>query len=265
MVPLLQSLPISRLQPRTRLPPGFGANSTANLAVPTTHLQQKAVNLRFASTRDRIHRLSNPPPPSLSNRSTDIRPSPPVRQQNEFPLKKALLLLDPTKVTSAVNKEMDKVFTKFYTLRLITPAQVEPNAVFLRNKLIIREKTNKDVTTRLALDGSQQPPHTYGATHAGTSDSTHRSFVLATSLTDPTSRAVPLISFDFDIPGAFLNNNPLTRDHTGNTQLCTRMTNELPPPYGGALCEIVGAHYGLKQSNHIYNQDLIKLLTEDGF
>ena len=132
MVPLLQSLPISRLQPRTRLPPGFGANSTANLAVPTTHLQQKAVNLRFASNRDRIHRLSNPPPPSLSNRSTDIRPSPPVRQQNEFPLKKALLFLDPTKVTSAVNKEMDKVFTTFHTLRLITPAQVEPNTNIIR-------------------------------------------------------------------------------------------------------------------------------------
>jgi hypothetical protein len=145
-------------------------------------------------------------------------------------LKKALLLLDPTKVKAAVDKEMDKVFTKFHTLRLITPAQVEPNAVFLRNKLILREKTNKDVTARLALDGSQQPPHTYGSTHAGTSDSTHRSFVLATSLADSTARAVPLISFDFDIPGAFLNNNPLTREHTGNTQLCTRMTKELPPP-----------------------------------
>ena len=257
--------PPLRLQPRARLPPGFWANSTANLAVPTTHLQRKAINLRLASNRDRIHKLSNPPPPSLTNRSTDIRPSPPARQQNEFPLKKALFLLDPTKIKAAVDKEMDKVFTKFHTLRLITPAQVEPNAVFLRNKLILREKTNKDVTARLALDGSQQPPHTYGSTHAGTSDSTHRSFVLATSLADSTARAVPLISFDFDIPGAFLNNNPLTREHTGNTQLCTRMTKELPPPYGGALCEIVGAHYGLKQSNHIYDQDLIKLLTDDGF
>ena len=260
-----QTHPPLRLQPRARLPPGFWANSTANLAVPTTHLQRKAINLRLASTRDRIHKLSNPPPPSLTNRSTDIRPSPPARQQNEFPLKKALLLLDHSKVKAAVDKEMDKVFTKFHTLRLITPAQVEPNAVFLRNKLILREKTNKDVTARLALDGSQQPPHTYGATHAGTSDSTHRSFVLATSLADSTARAVPLISFDFDIPGAFLNKNPLTREHTGNTQLCTRMTKDLPPPYGGALCEIVGAHYGLKQSNHIYDQDLIKLLTDDGF
>ena len=264
-IPLVLNPPTLRLQPRTRLPPGFWANSTANLAVPSTHLQRKAINLRIASNRDRIHKLSNPPPLSLTNRSTDVRPSPPARQQNEFPLKKALLLLDQNKVNAAVDKEMDKVFTKFHTLRLITAAQVEPNAVFLRNKLILREKTNKDVTARLALDGSQQPPHTYGATHAGTSDSTHRSFVLATSLADSTSRAVPLISFDFDIPGAFLNNNPLTRKHTGNTQLCTRMTKDLPPPYGGALCEIVGAHYGLKQSNHIYDQDLIKLLTDDGF
>ena len=46
---------------------------------------------------------------------------------------------------------------------------------------------------------------------------------------------------------------------------CTRMTKELPPPFGGALCEVVGVHYGLKQSNHIYDQDLIKLLKDDGF
>ena len=161
---------------------------------------------------------------------------------------------------------MHKVFTKFATLRIIQPSKVEPTAVFIRNKLILREKTNKDITARLALDGSQQPVHTYyGATHAGTSDATHRSIVLATSLADSALRAAPLITFEFDIPGAFLNNNPLTRDHTGQTQLCTRMTSDLPPPYGDALCEVVGAHYGLKQSNHIYDQDLIKLLVQDGF
>lgn len=160
---------------------------------------------------------------------------------------------------------MHKIFNQFATLRIIPPSKVEPNAVFIRNKLIIREKTNKDVTARLALDGGQQPAHTYGDTHAGTSDATHRSFVLATSIADSTVRSKPLITFDFDIPGAFLNNNPLTREHTGQTQLCTRMTKDLPPPYGGALCEVVGAHYGLKQSNHIYDQDFIKLLTDDGF
>ena len=109
---------------------------------------------------------------------------------------------------------MNKVFTKYATLRIIPPTKVEPSAVFIRNKLIIREKTNKDVTARLALDGGQQPAHTYGATHAGTSDATHRSFVLATSLADSTLRSTPLITFDFDIPGAFLNNNPLTRSNS---------------------------------------------------
>lgn len=232
---------------------------------PSGHQIRKQLLLRTAATRDRLHILANPIANSLSNRATDIRPSPPLRQQNEFPLAKALHALDPTKVNAAVTKEMDKIFTKYVSLRRISPSTVEPNAVFVRSKLIIREKTNKDVTARLALDGSQQPPHTYGATHAGTSDAPHRIFVLATSIADAAHRGKALITFDFDVPAAFINKNQLTRAQTGQTQLCTRMPKDLPYPHGGALCEVVGAHYGLKQSNHIYDQDFISLMVNDGF
>lgn len=232
---------------------------------PTGHQIRKQLLIRNASLRDRLHRQENPTSQSLSNRATDIRPSPPLRQQNEFPLAKALTALDPTKVNAAVAKEVDKVFTKYISLRRIPPSLVEPNAVFVRSKLIIREKTNKDVTARLALDGSQQPPHTYGDTHAGTSDAPHRIFVLATSVADAAHRGKTLITFDFDLPAAFINKNALTREHTGQTQLFTRMPKDLPPPHGNALCEVIGAHYGLKQSNHIYDQDFISLMLNDGF
>jgi len=85
-------------------------------------------------------------------------------------------------------------------------------------KLIIREKTNKDITARFALGGDRQPPHTYGDTHAGTSDATHRAFTLAAGQAHAAIHQLDLITFNFDIPAAFLNKNPLPRDKTGNTQ-----------------------------------------------
>ena len=66
-------------------------------------------------------------------------------------------------------------------------------------------------------------------------------------------------------PAAFLNRNPLPRDKTGNTQLFTRTPSYLPPPYNSKTCEVIGAHYGLKQSNHLYDQDFINLMTSNGF
>jgi len=168
-------------------------------------------------------------------------------------------------VNAAVTKEVDKIFVKYSSLRPIPSIAVEPTAVFVPTKLIIREKLNADVTARIALGGDRQPPHTYGETFAGTSDATHRAFALATSLAHASIHNFQLITFCFDVPAAFLNKNPLTRAHTGQTQLITRMPPNIPPPYDNALCEVIGAHYGLRQSNHIYDQDFIRLLTTNGF
>jgi hypothetical protein len=186
---------------------GYGGWGNLSAIASSGHKIRKLQKLRLASIRDRTHLQNNPPPDSLNNRSTDIRPNPPIRQQNEWPLHKALLVLDPIKVNAAVDKENKKVFETYKSLKVIRSNQVES---FVPLKLIIREKTNKDITARFALGGDRQPPHTYGDTHAGTSDATHRAFTLAAFNLD-------LITFNFDIPAAFLNRNPLPRDKTGNT------------------------------------------------
>ena len=90
-------------------------------------------------------------------------------------------------------------------------------------------------------------------------------FVLAAAKAHAAHQGIPLITFDFDVPAAFLNKNALTRAHTNGTQLFTRTSNLLPPPYKDVTCAVEGAHYGLKQSNHIYDQDFINLLINDGF
>jgi len=236
-----------------------------NLTVLTGHQTRKRLNLHNASIRDRLHRLTNPPPDALTNRATTEVPHPPARQQNEWPLHKALLILPTEKVNAAVDKEVKKVFVTYSSLRVIPPSAVETTAAFVPIKLIIREKLNKDVTARIALCGDRQPPHTYNDTHAGTSDPQHRMFTLAAAKAHAAHHNLALLTFDFDIPAAFLNKNALTRADTNNTQLITRTPPSLPPPYNGVTCEVQGAHYGLKQSNHIYDQDFINLMVTDGF
>jgi hypothetical protein len=206
-----------------------------------------------------------PPPKDLTNHLTTILPSPPARQKNEFSLIKALTVLPPPKVIAAVSKELNKIFKKFGAMKLIDMANIEKTAIYLRSLLIIREKTNKDITARLAINGAGQPPSSYGATHAGTSDTVHRIFIIASALADAAIRDKELVTASFDIEGAFINNNPLPRSQTGEHQLLVRLARELPRPYGGALAEISGCMYGLKQSNHIYDQGLIKTLRDAGY
>ena len=126
------------------------ATSSANVSIS---------KLRHYATGP-IYRLANPvPAANLNNRVTDICPVPPPRQQSEWPLHKALLILLPRdKVYAAMNKEMKKIFVIRSTL--------EPNAVYVPTKLIIREKLNGDITARMPLGGDRQPPHTYNDTHA---------------------------------------------------------------------------------------------------
>jgi hypothetical protein len=170
---------------RTLIPPtsikskGYGGWGLLTALAPSNHKFRKLQNHRIAAIRDRTHLLQNPPPEFLNNRYTDIRPIPPIRQQNEWPLHKALTILNPEKVDAAVHKENKKCFETYKSLKVINSSDVEKNAVYVPIKLIIREKTNKDITARIALGGDRQPPHTYGDTHAGTSDATHRAFALA--------------------------------------------------------------------------------------
>ena len=233
--------------------------------VSKAHLDRKLAASRTASQRERDHMRLHPPPKELNNHLTNILPTPPTRQQNEFSLKNALMCLPPPQVIAAVGKELHKIFIKFGAMKLIDIANIEKNAVYLKSLLIIREKTNKDITARLAINGAGQPPSSYGATHAGTSDPAHRIFILATALADAALRDKKLVTASFDIEGAFINNNPLPRSMTGGHQLLVRLPNELPRPYGGALAEITGTMYGLKQSNHIYDQNLIKTLADAGY
>ncbi len=245
---------------------GVGKIPLALLCRPSGHKLRKQLLLKDASLRDRSHLSTHPPPSDITNRSTDLRPIPPPVQTTEFPLHKAMRYLDPVSVQQSLNKELTKVFVTYKPLRLLTsPSEIEPNAVRVASKMFVKLKLNNDINSRLVLNGAMQPPHTFLDTHASTSSPAHRIFVLAVGLADATTRDKDLTTFSFDIPAAFINGNKLPRNLTGNTQIITRLPPDLPPPYSKALCEVTGAHYGLKQSNHIYDQDFIELLLRNGY
>lgn len=233
---------------------------------PTGHQIRKQILIKAAAKRDHHHQTLHPPPPDLNNRATDIRPTPPPVQTTEFNLLTAMKTLDPPAVAQSLHKELTKIFTTYKPLRFINSrADIHKNAVRIGNKLIIKLKRDNTINSRLVLNGAMQPPHTYTDTHASTSSPVDRAFVLATGLADAASRHKDLITFDFDIPAAFINGNELPLTLTGDTQLITKLPSALPEPFSNQLCEVVGAHYGLKQSNHIYDQGLIKLLEDNSF
>ena len=166
---------------------------------------------------------------------------------------------------------MTKIFTTYKAMKPIAWSDVEPDAVFLRAQMYMKEKLNDTVTGRLAIDGSAQTPDTYKETFAGTSCTTNRCFILSCTLADAAHRGVldHLEIGDFDVPGAFLQ-NPLPRSETGFKQLWTLLPKDIPVdclptlsspippgyyPKPTRVAEIVGSMYGLKQANSIFDKD----------
>ena len=82
---------------------------------------------------------------------------------------------------------------------------------------------------------------------------------------DAAKRGKILHTMSCDIPAAFINGTTLTREDTGGVQLYTRLPSELPAPYGGAIAVVNNAHYGLRQSNNIYDQNMIANLEANGY
>jgi Reverse transcriptase (RNA-dependent DNA polymerase) len=133
--------------------------------------------------------------------------------------------------------------------------------------MFIKQKASGLVTARLAIDGSHQPPDSYTNTFAGTSDVTNRSFIIAVTLADAAHRNIlpELVIGSYDITAAFLQSS-LPRSQTGGYQLLTILPKDLPDPtLAGKTAEIIGACYGLKQANHVFDTELTALHTAAGF
>jgi hypothetical protein len=227
-------------------------------------VKRKLYLAQQAAIRNRQFRINNPT--VLNNRTTSIEPDPLPLQRAEMSIRKASTLYPASDISAGIAKELGKHFTTYKSLKLISRAEIEPTAVFLRSQMFIKQKSSGLITARLAIDGSKQPRKTYNETYAGTSDTTNRAFLLQAYIADATHRGCldRLQIGDFDFPGAFLHNK-LTRKMTNGHQLIAKLPLDLPGPQAGKLAEITGCCYGIKQANYEYDKDLTQLLTTAGF
>jgi hypothetical protein len=271
-----QSTPARRSTRGTAKPEGYWKGYTA-LTPPlpdttTNHLQRKKVLNKQARAKYSTYRANNPILDQYTNSPTLIRPIPSLTKSRVFNLRNAQHNFSLGPLQRAMTAEMTKLFDKYKCLKLLTAAQ-EPDSQYIRPLFAIKHKplpTDPDnIRVRLAGDGAQQPPHTYGFTHAGTSDASQRAFVVAVTLADCATRncfdRLHVVGFDF--PSAFINGNTLPRSATGGTQLVTRIPDSplISDTHRNKLAEITGPLNGLKQSNHIYDQDLIATLERNGY
>lgn len=275
--------PPLRMSSRTPIhAPGFYRNMNSKgligrLQLPIlNHYDRKLLLSRAATLRDRNYRLdlhSALPSQKFSNLPTPARPIPALLQHIVHSLPSAGRHMPTQHLKLGMAKEMHKVFDKYKAMRLITPSELETRKAFLPSLFAIKPKPTadnpNDIRVRLALNGARQPEDSFGNTHAGTSDQTHRTAAIAMALADSVHRGKrdDLRIINFDLPSAFINNNPLPREKTGGYQLFTRLPESdfLPPEYSGQLAELTGAMNGIKQANNIFDQSLRTLYISNGY
>jgi hypothetical protein len=256
-------------------PPGHWAGYLATTLphdITTNHLQRKKILNKQHRATHSTYRANHPILDFHTNSPTNLRPTPALSKARVFNLRNALHNINLAPLQRGMTAEMTKVFDTYKCLKLMTTKR-EVDSEYIRLLFAIKPKplaTDPDnIRVRLAADGARQPPHTYGLTHAGTSDATQRAFIMAVTLADCATRKCfdRLQVIGFDLTSAFINGNTLPRHATGGIQLITRIPDSplISDQYRNKLAEITGPLNGLKQSNHIFDQDLIATLESSGF
>jgi hypothetical protein len=245
---------------------------------------QRKAHLKSATMSTARAHLRSVSPAGVNNRSSSSDPdfssldyelNPPTAHPDEISLTKALTIInsptaDPAlrvRLTEAVAHEMHKTTVKYDTIRAITAGNpIERDAIRITSLLFIKFKRDGRITARLAGCGNQQPAHSYDDISASTSDHTTWKCTLAAYYADAqhTNSVDRLVHTDFDVPGAFLNER-LPRSATGGKQVVMRLPTNLPHPLAGQWVEVVGALYGLKQSNHLFELGFAKVMASIQF
>jgi hypothetical protein len=242
-------------------------NDKINKKLNSNAIIRKNNNARAQAKIEKYDRIENPSDSKLNNRITHILPIiPPNIHVGEMTISAARKVMPNESIDKAINNELQKQFSDYKSLAPITKENIEKNSKIIRALMFIKQKRDNTVKARLCMNANGQPSNTYNQTYAGTSDTTIRLFILSVYLADAATRGIndQVEMVDFDIPGAFLHNK-LTKEHTNGVQLLAKLPKGLPSPYENMLAAILGTIYGLKQSNHIFEQDFIKTLAKHGF
>ena len=246
----------------------YTASAVVTNKVRSQTIQRKLDNQRKACARDSTFRktLNNS---HLNNRPSSVQPSPPPSVKRiEVNARQAVQKWGFEPVKASEEKELKKIFITYKSMHPINRRDIQSNAIYLRSMALYKKKSDGTVACRIPIDGSKQPEDSYGETSAVTTDLTDRLFLLS---------LVHKMAFDAnvlgqldiqcgDIPAAFINDNKLSQGTTGDRQFITKLPKDLlDTTLADTMHEVVGAQYGMKQSNHIYDANLHAVMLDAGY
>jgi hypothetical protein len=240
------------------------ATATASPAVSpaTACSSQYARTFAFVSTM-----------PTLPAAPYVLRP-PPKGSPIEFSVE-AGLHMHPKEAKKAMAKEMDKMEARFGVFAPTATAysDIPADAVKVYGHMFLKYKYHSDgshrvdddgdmlISARLYADGSHQPPDSYHDTYAGTADDTcKQAFIAAYGARAKKFNIInDLEIFSFDVPGAFLQVK-FTHENCPKP-IYMKLPANVNHRFAGKWVLLLGALYGLKPSNHLFDKDLTATLA----
>ena len=200
---------------------------------------------------------------SVSRRlhSSSLQPVPST-QCKEIPIMQALRCVDRERLAVVTKTEIDKqqrlgcLGRKSYTARSDLPRGCGVVYAHALYKL----KSDGRETVRIAAMGNLLAPEPGAVNFAAVASDDDKSFALAMMQSHAESRGEVLNVTLFDVIGGFLHIK-----RTSPIRLFLLLPANLPHPLAGMYVEILGALYGLRESNRLFMAELKRVIATAGF
>lgn len=180
----------------------------------------------------------------------------------EIPIAAALRSVSLERLRKVTAVEVDKqqrlgcLATKFYN----SLSDLPPGSGTVRAHCLYRIKTDDRETMRIAAMGNQLPIVPGVSNYASVTSDSDKMFVLAMMQAHAEFYNVPLNISSFDVVGGFLHIK-----RTSSVRLFLFLPLNLPHPLAGKYVEILGALYGLRESNRLFMDELKRVVLSAGF
>jgi len=195
-----------------------------------------------------------------------LRPQATSQGSKEISLRAALSSnFDAThqQVQAAVAAEMDKMTVQFGVFREVSDDEVDADAVHVYSSMLIKMKSSGEIKARLAAGGNRMPDDSFCETFAPCASDESKKLMIASYQAFAKQSGVALSISDFDVVSAFLHIE-LTKANCPR-QIIMHLQKNLPHPLAGKKVILLKGIYGLKQSNHMFDDDFRKQCALAGF
>ena len=179
--------------------------------------------------------------------------------------------LYPEPTMAAFNTEMNKYFVDYSVCDLNKPvrfADIPATALKQYQSILVQPRFHasgllKKISVRCVTQGQHQPAHTYTSLYAGTCATSSKLAMFAAYHAHAKQHQLPLTLFAGDVPGAFLQGH-LTADNSP-VDCFIKFPANIPHVCAGKWFQRHRGTYGAKNSNAIFDADLVTTLVATGF